>query len=245
LTFDAPKALAKRVFDTLCAAPDAETIQELTNLFKPTLSDLGFDYFSVVEASTIPKNLSLSVLFGQPDTAWVEHYTRERLAKLDPRMRHMLGSAEPAFLSELAPRHDAADDHRFLAEFERYGHTDCYVWPIHLPEGGVRAVLMLSDLDEVGSEARVAAGALAYGFHAAGAKLLRRLNAIDRVGIELRPRQLQCLYWARQGKSSADIGHILGISSRTVDEHIANAAAALGVRTRIQAVARAVMLGLF
>ena len=53
------------------------------------------------------------------------------------------------------------------------------------------------------------------------------------------------LYWARQGKSSADIGFILSLSARTVDEHIAHACETLGVRTRIQAVARAVMLGLF
>jgi DNA-binding CsgD family transcriptional regulator len=245
LTYEPPKGLAKRVFDTLCAAPEAQTLQDLNEIFKPTLNAMGFAYFSLVEASTVPKNLSLKVLFGQPDTAWVEAYTRERLAAVDPRMRHMLGSSEPAFLSEMAPRHDIADDQHFLEKFASYGHTDCYVWPVHLPEGGVRAVLMLSDLPEVGAEARAAVGALASGFHIAGAKLLRRLKAVDRGGVVLRPRQLECLYWARQGKSSADIGHILGISSRTVDEHIGNAAEALGVRTRIQAVARAVMLGLF
>ncbi|WP_254062689.1 LuxR family transcriptional regulator [Caulobacter sp. S45] len=245
MTYEAQRGLAKRVFDTLRAAPEAQTFQELTDVFKPTVNDMGFTYFSVVEASVIPKNRTLNVLFGQPDAAWVDVYDRERLAGVDPRMRHMLGSAEPAFLSELAPRHEVAEDQLFLARFGSYGHTDCYVWPVHLPEGGVRAVLMVSDAAELGIDARTAAGALASAFHAAGAKLLRRLKAARSGGVELRPRQLECLYWARQGKSSADIGHILGISARTVDEHIGHACEALGVRTRIQAVARAVVLGLF
>jgi DNA-binding CsgD family transcriptional regulator len=53
-----------------------------------------------------------------------------------------------------------------------------------------------------------------------------------------------CLEWSRRGKSSADIGKILGLSPRTVDEHFAIACKALGVRTRVQAVAMALSLGL-
>ncbi len=60
----------------------------------------------------------------------------------------------------------------------------------------------------------------------------------------LRPRQRECLYWASQGKSSVDIGRMLSLSSRTVDEHIRGACRTLGVRTRVQAVARALTLGL-
>ena len=55
-------------------------------------------------------------------------------------------------------------------------------------------------------------------------------------GRPLTARQRECLAWVRQGKSSADIGTILGISGRVVDEHIAHACARLGVRTRLQAV---------
>lgn len=57
-------------------------------------------------------------------------------------------------------------------------------------------------------------------------------------------RHIECLYWAREGKSSTDIGTILGISPYTVDEHFANICERLGVRTRTQAVAEAIRLGL-
>jgi DNA-binding CsgD family transcriptional regulator len=57
-------------------------------------------------------------------------------------------------------------------------------------------------------------------------------------------RQGECLLWVRAGKSSTDIGVILGLSPRTVDEHIAAACERLGVRTRTQAVAEAIARGL-
>lgn len=54
----------------------------------------------------------------------------------------------------------------------------------------------------------------------------------------LSDRQRQCLALAAQGLSSARIAGRIGISARTVDEHLMLACRALGVRTRIQAVAR-------
>ncbi|PQZ74978.1 MULTISPECIES: helix-turn-helix transcriptional regulator [unclassified Brevundimonas] len=51
-------------------------------------------------------------------------------------------------------------------------------------------------------------------------------------------RQRQCLTLAAEGLTSARIGTALGLSPRTVDEHLADACNLLGVRTRIQAVAR-------
>lgn len=53
----------------------------------------------------------------------------------------------------------------------------------------------------------------------------------------LSARQTACLELAARGLSSAAIGDRLGISPRTVDEHLMRACDLLGVRTRIQAVA--------
>lgn len=76
---------------------------------------------------------------------------------------------------------------------------------------------------------------------AAQARTAPALSALPRA--TLTRRQLECLAWARDGKSSTDIGAILGISHRTVETHIAEACARLGVRTRVQAIARAIELG--
>lgn len=62
--------------------------------------------------------------------------------------------------------------------------------------------------------------------------------------VTLSPRQTECLFWVQQGKSSRDIGTILGVSHRIVERHVFRACRKLGVRTRIQAVVRARTLGL-
>jgi len=60
----------------------------------------------------------------------------------------------------------------------------------------------------------------------------------------LSPRQTACLTLAAQGKTSPEIASVLGISRRTVDQHIGEACGRLKVRTRVQAAATAVWLGL-
>lgn len=54
----------------------------------------------------------------------------------------------------------------------------------------------------------------------------------------LSDRQRECLDLAAEGLTSSGIAERLGISPRTVDEHLATACDLLAVRTRIQAVAR-------
>lgn len=61
---------------------------------------------------------------------------------------------------------------------------------------------------------------------------------------ELSPRERECLIWTSRGKSSSDIGAILDLSPRTVDSYLEKACGKLKVRTRIEAVATAVRLGL-
>ncbi len=61
--------------------------------------------------------------------------------------------------------------------------------------------------------------------------------------VTLTERQLECLGWISQGKSSTDIGAILNISGRTVDYHVGEICQRLKVRTRMQAVAYAVRRG--
>lgn len=57
-------------------------------------------------------------------------------------------------------------------------------------------------------------------------------------------REAECLLWVSRGKSSADVGQIVGLSPRTVDSYLEKACAKLRVRTRIEAVAVAVRDGL-
>lgn len=66
----------------------------------------------------------------------------------------------------------------------------------------------------------------------------------DRVEPQLSPRQIECLRLAAAGQTSSEIAVTLGLSPRTVDQYVGEACARLQVRSRTQAVAKAVTLGL-
>lgn len=59
----------------------------------------------------------------------------------------------------------------------------------------------------------------------------------------LTPREIEVLTWAARGKTAWEIGEILGIAKRTVDEHTQSASRKLGAANRTQAVAIALREG--
>ncbi|MEM7098394.1 MAG: helix-turn-helix transcriptional regulator [Pseudomonadota bacterium] len=61
----------------------------------------------------------------------------------------------------------------------------------------------------------------------------------------LSPRELECLAWLSAGRSSKQIGDQLSLATSTVNEYVALATKKLGATNRTQAVARAMLLGLF
>ncbi len=147
--------------------------------------------------------------------------------------------------------------------------TDCDYAALLLGAGGLDAALVLACADNKAATLAIAAiegvhatlsttfhtltdADLAGAFDAARRRLQERalersrarLRQPETPGAPLTPRQLECLRWAQAGKSSTDIGAILDISRRTVETHLAEACARLGVRTRIQAISVAIDLGL-
>ena len=53
----------------------------------------------------------------------------------------------------------------------------------------------------------------------------------------LTPREIEVLAWVAQGKSAWEVGEILHIAKRTVDEHVRAAIRKLGAVNRTHAVA--------
>ena len=62
--------------------------------------------------------------------------------------------------------------------------------------------------------------------------------------VRLSPRESASLHWSAIGKTSWETARILGISESTVNFHLSNACAKLGVRGRRAAVVMALRLGL-
>jgi len=88
------------------------------------------------------------------------------------------------------------------------------------------------------------ADALLHGLYLQeAAKLLWRKSTPNQESL-LSERELECLRWSADGKTSSEVGLILGISQRTVYFHMKNVATRLGVYSTRHAISRAVMIGL-
>jgi DNA-binding CsgD family transcriptional regulator len=88
------------------------------------------------------------------------------------------------------------------------------------------------------------ADALLHGLYLQEATELLWRKATPNQESLLSARELECLRWCADGKTSSEIGLILGISQRTVYFHMKNVATRLGVYSTRHAISRAVMIGL-
>ncbi len=235
------------IFDAAVAAGGARTAQELLESVEGAFALLGFDYFRVVEAVSDGEARVLRYMMGKVNPQWESVYGEDRLAQQDPRLRRALTSSEPFFLSEVLAASDMQDDERMMVALaQRFGIAESYVLPHRDADNRQFAAALIGPGRPIDGIYRVAVHTLASAFLLAALRIeaaaVGGSEKLDRPALTI--RQLQCLEWSRRGKSSADIGKILGLSPRTVDEHFAMACKALDVRTRVQAVSVALSIGL-
>lgn len=69
-------------------------------------------------------------------------------------------------------------------------------------------------------------------------------NTSQNIPVALSPKEFECLNWVMEGKSSWEIGVILGCQEATVNFHIANVMGKLHVSTRMQAIIKSLRMGL-
>lgn len=243
-----PRNIARKTFDTIAAARKVTTVQELNDVLGKTLSEFGFDIFVGVDAVNASGKPDVRILFGNTHAEWESHYQQRRYFRHDAIIHEMITSTEPLFWSDLPKRHLVTpEEQTVLNEAADFRLTNGFMTPIHNLDRSISAVLLMGEhVDDKNPDVRTAAHMLSIYYGAMGRRLQRSLDeeiAAQRASLELSMRQLECLKWVREGKSSHDIATILGISHRTVDEYIAAACARLGVRTRVQAVAEAAMAG--
>ena len=231
------------VFGAAEEALRATACQELLEAVEQPFDEIGFPCFGSYETIFGSEAVMLKGLCVRPNQPWHAFYQSKRMLRSDPRLRRAMTSTEPYFCSEaLAGVELSSAEQAVLDAMKAFGIAESLICPLHTPDRRL-IVAVLSGPDLLRCHAMATpASVLAGVFLRASFRLAQPAPRTET--IDIKPRQLECLEWARRGKSSADIGDIIGISPRTVDEHISAACAALGVRTRIQAVSKALETGI-
>jgi len=223
---------------------EALPVETVVAEFGAAIQRLGFRYFaccSHVDPLDPPKGAML--LHNYPD-AWVRRFSEEKYYEFDPVLRRAQYDPRPFFwdIALRAPPMTLAQ-RRLLAEAAGFRISHGFTVPLHLSwlPGSMRASCsVVPDGDGIEPHRALMVQALAHTMYAClhHAQVTRRISYV-----KLTPRERQCLALAAHGKTDWDIGRILHLSECTVHTHFQRLMERLGVCTRRQAVAYALVSG--
>lgn len=208
------------------------------------IQDLGFDVF-LYGSRPVRGSDDYVVVSTYPD-AWRDYYDAESLVRHDPTVRHCSVSLLPLVWS--------AELFRSESERRLYGEAGVYGLRsgISIPMRGVRgetAMISLASESAPADAQRVQIRKLLPAVQLLAAYMQEscaRFCAASESGPvpRLTQRELECLKWIAVGKTAWEAAKIMRCSERTINFHVANVNAKLGVSNRRHAATRAISLGL-
>jgi len=227
----------QRFIDLLSAAKDSTDLREAIAITAEALDLSCFAYLA------LPRNgVSKPSLISTYPPEWTSHYLQNRYQKIDPVIVEALRSPEPfRWGTDLDARSHSRVQQQLLDEASQFGIRFGFTVPIHDGHGPIAALTFASDHRSASFERYVTSNArvlqlMALYFHAHARRKLR--SEPGGSNLALSPREAECLEWASRGKSSWEIGRILGISRYTAASYLSSAKKKLGVRTVVQAAIR-------
>jgi LuxR family quorum sensing-dependent transcriptional regulator len=229
---------ARDVFEFIDFLDRLATVSAVMDATQRMLASYGFAHFAFSGIPDDANSLPGIVIAHSIPAELFEVYVKRRYADVDPCMRHLKRTTEPfkwldvAYSSEHEPK--ATELARLVTDF---GLSQGFFVPIPSPAGTFGNVWMAGATPEMTARTKPALHLIAlYAFD----RLHRIAGSPPCQRPRLTPREREVLLWSACGKSAWEIGEILGIAKRTVDDHAQSAFHKLGAANRTQAVAIAV-----
>jgi LuxR family quorum sensing-dependent transcriptional regulator len=173
---------------------------------------------------------------------WWRIYSERHYVHDDPMVRRLRQAVTPFEWSEVkfdAERYPRAAELMHLRS--DFGFGNALVVPIPGKTGTLAGVSMGGERPELTQWNKPAIHIMAlYAFQ----RLLDLRNGRGLARTALTNREREVLTWAAVGKSAWDIGEILSIAARTVNEHVQTSMTKLGAANRTHAVALALRDGI-
>ncbi|MER8836563.1 LuxR family transcriptional regulator [Mesorhizobium sp. M0909] len=188
-------------------------------------------------------------LYGAPTTMlnypneWQKRYRDMDYSKIDPvikKAKHRLGALR--WTDVYADANTTENERRIFDEAATFGLRSGVTVPLHGPNDSFAIVSFAKRTDhEIPSKIVTLLELTALHFHLS-ISLFGRWGCNEPV-TSLSTREKECMLWVARGKSSLDIGTILGISENTVKFHLKNSMRKLGCSSRTVAVVNALKSG--
>ncbi|CAN7558022.1 autoinducer binding domain-containing protein [Trinickia sp. LjRoot230] len=203
---------------------------------------LGFDYCCYGIRVPLPVSNPGVAIFDTYPAGWMEHYQESRFIEVDPTVREGMTSTGLIVWPEATTSASRlwTDAHDFGMKVG-VAHSS---WAAH----GVYGLLTMARPSDALSSPEIdtltlQASWLANLSHALMSEFLVSKLAPE-ADVELTPRECEVLCWTGEGKTANEIGQILNISERTVNFHVNNVLLKLNATNKVQAVVKAMAMGL-
>lgn len=208
---------------------------------------LGFDTISVMAVLENASDTPIFCSIENVPSAAREQYGDLERGRRDPVMQHCKKSSLPILWGR--ETYEGVGKASMWEEQAPFGLCAGIAVAAHLPNGQHLMIGMDRDqplprnVDYMTAVAAELQLFLACAVDAALSVLLREARSDQHT--VLTPRELEVLRWTMEGKTAWELGFILGISEQTAARHINNATQKLGCVNKMQAVIKALRLGLF
>lgn len=229
--------MEKGLIDRLMALDDITEPEELTAHLEQLIQALGFDYFRL--AIIIPvshQRPEVRILNSCPEE-WIETYSRGGMIARDPVIAAARRQLTPIRWDKVKGSDEQMD---VMIEAAKCGLRCGVSHPLHGPRGEHGVISFITERYRPAFYVEIAS-TLAMVVPVVLEAAIRICRPKGDAGLKV--IEADCLFWASEGKSSAEISIILGIPERTVTHHLNSATKKLGATNRYQAVAKAMAGG--
>lgn len=233
------------VRDFSVKARDLRSVAELNNAFGRLAERWGFDTFAAVQVSTRSQDLRQPIArsLGKPRLDWIEHYRTAGHVYHDPGVRRVMVSTDPYWWSDAEAEATSARERLVFDEAREFGMKHGLAVPVRLADGSVWSCVLAAEHVERSEELTLAATTVAHLFVGRGVVLqAREARQID-MAYKLTARQREVLIWLARGLTADEIGEVLGLSGKTVSNHLDDCKRRLSARTQAGVLAEALLRG--
>jgi len=207
---------------------------------------LGFDTVSAMAVIDHSLGRSEFISVNNTPAGYLSTFNNSAAMQRDPVMQHCRRQTVPIVWTQKTYLDRGAID---LWDVQaQFGYRNGIAMSLHMPEGrhftiGVdRDQALPADSSEL---TRMVADLQLFAVHAQDTALRILVSeAMQPERPSITPRELEVLRWTMDGKTAWEVGVLLGVTERTVIQHLQNAMRKLECNSKHQAVLKALRLGL-
>ena len=231
-------ASAEQAFRSALVIEGAESLAAIEAEVRAFAEPLGYDRFVLFSASATHDKVVERIYWVEGD--WFgdgENVDAETYVRRCPVTRHILEAREPFFWTKTIGK--AGELYKIVRLPRGQGVHGLQI-PVFGPSGLEGAMSLGGERIDASRQARLALGLIATTAFFSARRLLEA--TVEAVG-PLSDREREVLAWTSAGRRQVEIAATLGLSERTIENHLRRIRKRLGVATTAQAIRVAIRNG--